>query len=187
MAKIYLVRHGKAAAGFGTHRDPGLDDFGRQQAQDVAKVLSQLAPPKLSLYSSPLARAYETAQPLADLWDVAHADITIEPRVAEIPSPTEDLAERASWLANAMQGGWDELDQPFQIWREQLHECLLALPQNCVIFSHFVAINAAVGLAQQDPRMRIFSPDNCSVTTLNNDNGQLQVEHLGQSAETFVN
>ena len=28
MPTILLVRHGQAAAGFGSHRDPGLDDVG---------------------------------------------------------------------------------------------------------------------------------------------------------------
>ena len=39
MATVQLVRHGKAAAGFGAHPDPGLDDLGRHQAQAVAAML----------------------------------------------------------------------------------------------------------------------------------------------------
>ena len=41
MAIVQLVRHGKAAAGFGTHPDPGLDDLGRSQAAAVAAMLDQ--------------------------------------------------------------------------------------------------------------------------------------------------
>jgi broad specificity phosphatase PhoE len=105
MAKIYLVRHGKAAAGFDGHHDPGLDATGRAQAEATARDLAPVGP--LALYSSPLARARETAEPLAAHWD---SDIIIEPRVAEIPSPTEDLAARAAWLRR-MQGRWRELDR----------------------------------------------------------------------------
>ena len=80
MAKIYMVRHGKAAAGFDGHADPGLDDLGRSQAEATAAMLADLGP--LTIYSSPLARARETAMPLAERWD---SEVIIEPRVAEIP------------------------------------------------------------------------------------------------------
>ncbi len=89
MATIYLVRHGKASAGFDTHLDPGLDEIGRAQAQATADVLEPLGP--LSIYSSPLARALETARPLAERWGVTPS---IEPRVAEIPSPSSFPIER---------------------------------------------------------------------------------------------
>jgi broad specificity phosphatase PhoE len=182
MAMIHLVRHGQAAAGFGTHKDPGLDDLGRQQATAVAAMLEPLGP--MPIWSSPLARAFETAEPLAALWQ---QQIKIETRVAEIPSPTEDLAARAQWLGQAMQGNWSDLAEEFQSWRSSLADCLLQLDHDCVMFSHYVAINAAVGTAQQDPRMRVFAPDNCSVTTLNNSGGVLTVETLGRTADTRIN
>ncbi len=40
MAKIHLVRHGEAAAGFGTHKDPGLSELGQKQAESVAHLLA---------------------------------------------------------------------------------------------------------------------------------------------------
>lgn len=63
MAKIYLVRHGQAASGWGLEEDPGLDDLGRSQARDAAQKLAPLGP--LPILSSPKARARETASPLA--------------------------------------------------------------------------------------------------------------------------
>ena len=36
MTRLYLVRHGRAAAGWDTDPDPGLDEIGRGQAQAVA-------------------------------------------------------------------------------------------------------------------------------------------------------
>ena len=116
--------------------------------------------------SSPLARAQETAQPLARRWQ---ANVAIETRVAEIPSPTQDLEERARWLAKAMAGHWLDLDAATIEWRDALVACLMAVERDCVMFSHYVAINAAVGAAQGDDRMRIFAPDYCSVTILTND------------------
>lgn len=182
MAKIHLVRHGQAAAGFGTHRDPGLNELGRHQANAVAAMLEPLGP--LPIWSSPLARAHETAQPLANLWQ---QEIMIEERVAEIPSPSEDLSERARWLGNAMQGNWSDLAEEFRAWRQALTDCLIQIEHDCIIFSHYVAINAAVGAAQKDDRMRVFAPDNCSVTIIDSHDGVLSVDVLGRSADTKIN
>jgi broad specificity phosphatase PhoE len=182
MSKIYMVRHGKAAAGFDGHPDPGLDDLGRIQAEATAQVLLPLGP--LPVLSSPLARARETALPLATLWQ---SDVVIEPRVAEIPSPTDDLAERTAWLRQAMAGRWSDLGTDLMAWRQALIDCLLALQQDSVVFCHFIAINVAVGAAQDDDRLVIFRPDNGSVTQLRNDGGALSVVELGRTAETQVN
>ena len=184
MAKIYLVRHGKAAAGFDGHVDPGLDDLGRAQAEATAHMLADLGP--MPIYSSPLARARETALPLAERWA---AEVVIEPRVAEIPSPTDDLAERSAWLRQAMAGTWSALPEPLQAWRQALIDCVLAIPVDSVVFCHYIAINVAVGgaAAGEDDRMVIFSPDNGSVTTLSNDGGTLSVLELGRTAVTHVN
>ena len=182
MAKIYLVRHGKAAAGFDGHHDPGLDTLGQEQAARTAAALAPLGP--LPLYSSPLARARETALPLAERWQ---AEIVIEPRVAEIPSPTTDLTARTEWLRAAMQGRWRDLGPELLAWRDALVASLLELPGDSVIVSHYVAINAAVGVATQDDRMVIFAPDNASVTVLETLRGELHVRALGASADTFVN
>jgi broad specificity phosphatase PhoE len=182
MAKIYLVRHGKAAAGFDGHHDPGLDATGRAQAEATARDLAPVGP--LALYSSPLARARETAEPLAAHWD---SDIIIEPRVAEIPSPTEDLAARAAWLRQAMQGRWRELDRDLNAWRERLIGCLCDLDADAVVVCHYVAINVAVGAALDDDRLVVFAPDNASVTLLDNAGGRLSVVELGRTAQTQVN
>jgi len=182
MSKIYMVRHGKAASGFDGHLDPGLDDLGRIQAEATAQVLAPLGP--LPVLSSPLARARETAQPLADLW---HMDVRIEPRVAEIPSPTRHLAQRTAWLREIMTGRWSDLGSDLQQWRHALVDCLLEQPQDSVVFCHFIAINVAVGAAQNDDRLVIFSPDNGSVTVLNADADGLELVDLGHTAQTQVN
>jgi len=182
MSKIYMVRHGKAASGFGAHLDPGLDDLGQIQAEATAQVLAPLGP--MPVLSSPLARALETAQPLAALWQT---EIRIEPRVAEIPSPTSDLAERVAWLQEIMPGRWSDLNADLQNWRQALVSCLLEQTQDSVVFCHFIAINVAVGAAQDDDRIVIFSPDNGSVTVLSTDGGRLAVVNLGNTAATQVN
>lgn len=177
-----MIRHGKAAAGFGSHADPGLDEQGVRQAEATAEALASVGP--LPVYSSPLARALETAAPLARRWQV---EPIIEPRVAEIPSPTEDLAERGAWLRRIMQGRWQDLDQSLQTWRQALVEFLTALDRDAVVFCHFIAINVAVGAARNDDRLVVFPPDYGSVTLLSNDRGALQLLELGRSAQTRVN
>ena len=182
MATLYLVRHGKAAAGFDGHLDPGLDDLGRQQARIAAEELARLNP--MTLYSSPLARAQETAIPLARRWE---ATPIIEPRVAEIPSPTTDLNARTTWLRQVMQDRWSNLPEALQSWRQNLIDCLLEMPQDSVVFCHFIAINVAVGRARGEDAMLVFRPDNGSITRLSTDSGQLKLESLGKEADTKVN
>ena len=181
MPLIYLVRHGKAAAGWDGHLDPGLDPLGETQSRLAADLLAPIGP--LAILSSPLARARETAAFLAELWD---REPVIETRMAEIPSPSADLAARTAWLRSAMAGTWAELDPQYQRWRDEVIECLTSLTEDTVIFSHFIAINTAVGHAQGDDRLVCFRPDNASITRLNNDAGKLAVEELGSEAHTEV-
>jgi broad specificity phosphatase PhoE len=181
MVRIHLVRHGKAAAGWDGHPDPGLDETGRAQAERTAARL--MAGPPMALVSSPLARARETAEPLARAWGRTPR---IEPRVAEIPSPSEDLAVRAAWLREAMAGTWGDLDPALAQWRDDVVACVEALTADTVIFSHFIAINAVVGHLQGDDRLVVFRPDNASVTTLVHDDNGLRLETLGDEASTEV-
>ena len=183
MARIYLVRHGKAAAGFDGHLDPGLDETGQREARDTAQTLAPLGP--LALRSSPLARAMETAAPLAALWEQVPV---IEERVAEIPSPTEDLTARAQWLRNMMAGGWSAVPE-LADWRSRLVDCLRQLSEDTVIFSHFIAINVAVGEATEDERVVCFRPNNGSITIIENSDGgpALSLIELGDQANTRVN
>jgi broad specificity phosphatase PhoE len=182
MARLILVRHGRAAAGWDAHADPGLDDAGRAQAEAVADTLQPLGP--LPIIVSPLQRTVETAIPLATRWSVAPV---VDVRVAEVPSPTEELAERGTWLARAMAGTWAELGEPWTTWRDQLVGALLDVPVDTVVVTHFIAINAAVGAATGDDRVVSFAPANASQTTLTNDDGRLTVVTLGDEARTVVN
>src|SRR5258707_9406918 len=104
MSGIYLVRHGRAAADWGSHVDRGLDDVGRTQAEAMARELAPKGP--LPLVASPLRRTRETAAALERRWELV---ARIEPRVGEIPSPVEDLAARAAWLRGIMPCRWPEL------------------------------------------------------------------------------
>ncbi|TVS11803.1 MAG: histidine phosphatase family protein [Gammaproteobacteria bacterium] len=181
MPRIYLVRHGKAAAGWDGHPDPGLDPLGQTQSRIAADFLAPLGP--LAIRSSPLARARETAAFLAEIWDV---EPLIEPRMAEIPSPSEDLAERSAWLQKAMAGTWADLEPRYRQWRDTVLDCLREIEQDTVIFSHFIAINVAVGHVKGNDRIVCFRPDNASITQLTVHDGRLALAELGSEANTEV-
>ena len=185
MTTLYLIRHARPAASFGDSVDPGLDDVGRSQAETAARELAGRMRPR-PVYSSPLQRCRETAEPLAGLWGVTPI---ISAEVGEIPSPPLSLAERQAWLRNAMAGTWAELKQSapagspdFDAWRAGLLKAVQAMPADCVIFSHFVAINAIVGAAQGSDLMVSFRPDHASVTTIEVSGATISVRELGREA-----
>ncbi|MDE2706727.1 MAG: phosphoglycerate mutase family protein [Gemmatimonadota bacterium] len=184
MPTILLVRHGQAAAGFGSHRDPGLDDVGRAQAEAVTEELAARFEAPVPIYSSPLKRAQETAAPLARRWG---SDVILEPRVAEIPSPTEDLRERARWLRGVMAGKWTELPEQLLRWRQKLIDCVLGFETDAVVFCHFIAINVVVGAATGAEELIVFRPDNASVTDVVTDQSKLRLTEFGQEANTQIN
>ena len=184
MATIYMVRHGRAAAGFGAHRDPGLDDAGREQAANAAQELGGMLSEPVPVFTSPLARTRETATPLVAIWNV---EPTVEDRIAEIPSPTTDLQERATWLRGVMRGKWTDLEPHLIEWRQTMIDWALAQETNIVAFSHFIAINVLVGAATNADDLITFAPDNGSITRLDNAGGTLTVVELGRQAQTRVN
>ena len=181
MAKLYLVRHGKATAGWGMEKDPGLDDLGHAQAKAAALTLAPLGP--LSIITSPLTRTRETSKPLAKIWEI---EPQVEKRVGEIRFPSENSANRVKWLKKIMIDQWPNLDQDLQQWRREVIETLCACEADCVVFSHFIAINAAVGHATGDNRVVSFRPDNCSITTLETNGNNLLLIERGAEAVTEV-
>jgi broad specificity phosphatase PhoE len=184
MARIYMVRHGRAEAGFGESMDPALDALGREQAQAVAETLASRGP--LPILSSPLRRTRETAAPLAALW---HSDVGIEDAVAEVPSPMGmTLEARVAWLRDMMGGAWHDVPHDLAAWRARCVATVAAIAQDTVVFSHYVAINVIAGAATSDDRVVVFSPDNCSVTVFETDGTHLKlIEKGAEAALTKVN
>lgn len=181
---LYLVRHGRARAGFDEAHDPGLDAVGRDQAAAVAARLDAVGP--LPVVSSPLLRARQTAAAFETLWRV---QARVEPAVAEIPSPAPiaaDLQARAAWLRGAMRGTWSELPAEYAEWRDRLVAALVNIETSSVVTTHFIAINAAVGAATDDDRIVCFAPDNCSCTRLGVEDGRLVLRELGHERPTQV-
>ena len=181
MAILYLVRHGRPEAAFDAALDPSLDDTGRAQARATAAELAQRGP--LPVVTSPLARARETAQPLADRWGV---DPVVETCVAELPSPGNEPTARAAFVREILRRRWPETPPEVQSWREALLEYVRRVEEDTAVFSHFIAINALAGAALGDDRVVAFRPDHASVTRLRVGPEGFSVESLGREADTGV-
>ena len=182
MAQIYLVRHGKAMAGWGMEKDPGLDDLGHAQAKAAALTLAPLGP--LPILTSPLARTRETSRPLAKIWGL---EPRVEKRVGEIQFPSETPADRVRWLKEVMVDQWTNLDLDLRQWRREVIEALVSIATDTVVFTHYIAINVAVGHATEDDRVVCFRPDNASITVLETNGYSLNLVKLGDEADTRVN
>ena len=185
MTHVYLIRHARPAATWGEALDPGLDDIGRAQAGAAARKLHEAMAPT-PVYTSPLNRCRETAAPLSNLWG---RDAAIFEAVAEIPSPPLGLAEKQRWLHAAMQGTWPELQATapsgspdYLAWRERLIRELTSFDHDCVIFTHYIAINVAVGAAQGHDRVLSFKPNHASITHIEIANSRIKVCELGEEA-----
>lgn len=183
MGHVVLVRHGRAAAAWDADADPGLDEVGHRQAEQMASSLVLFGP--LPLYSSPLRRCVETAQALGSRWG---ADPIVDPHVGEVESPTADLAERGAWLRAFMQQTWAEQPEPLRAWRRRVVDAVVRIGSegDAVVVSHFIAINAVVSHATGDERVVCFAPDNCSRTEVKVDGDRIEVVELGGQARTLV-
>ena len=158
MTRLLLVRHARPAAGFEAARDPGLDALGLGQAD---ALVERLGDDRLSLVTSPLRRARETAAPLARHWA---CEAEIAAAFGEIPTPAGSPAQRAEWLRGLLAQRWADVDPSLVAWRAVLLEALAAVPSDAVVVSHFVAINTVIGCATGDDRLVSCSPGHASVT-----------------------
>lgn len=185
MPRLHLVRHAEPAARYTEHPDPGLSDSGRAQATALVEVLAPLT--DVVLATSPLRRAVETGEPVA----VARGlELAVDPAVAEIHSPSDDLAERATWLHKALRSRWSELGAPQRAWRRALLDRLLAVEHDTVVFTHFVAINVAIGAATGVDDVVCAAVGHTSVTTLDvvrdAEGSRLVLVRMGDEAVTDV-
>jgi len=180
---IYLVRHGEAAASWGEDPDPGLSKLGQQQAREAAYSLASGTLQDCLLVSSPLARARETAEPLAAS---LAKPVAIDSVFREVPSPVP-LEQRQAWLRQFMTQQWHEQPEALQQWRTAILDTLSAVRETTIVFTHFLVINAVVGSVMERPETLCCWPANGSITTLSAESGALKLESLGEQLQTHVN
>ena len=181
MARLMLVRHAEPTASWGAHPDPGLSTDGHRQADEVASACADRGPAAIA--TSPLRRAQETATPLAARWSVA---ARVEPEVGEIPTPPSLATDRGDWLREVLGGRWPDVAADTRRWHAELVRALQAIDEPTVVFTHFVAINAAVGAATGDDRVWVSSPAHASITELEADGATLTLVALGAQSTSRI-
>lgn len=189
MSRAYMIRHGRPNSTWSqsSDDDPGLDSTGIAQAEAARDALLALAEPfrPVSVISSPLRRCLETAAPFARALGV---EVEIDPVFGEVPTPRHlDRAERPAWLRRAFAGRWGEIvgDLDYEAWRTAIHDAL-SKRAGAAIFSHYVALNAAVSKASGDDRVLAFRPDHASITVFEVGAGPARLISLGREAGTQV-
>ena len=140
---------------------------------------------RTALASARNSRCRETAAPLAEALGV---EVEIDPRVGEIPTPAALSAdERPDWLRQAFGGLWAEVvgDLDYAAWAQSVASALMD-HQGKAVFSHFVALNAAVATATGDPRVVAFRPDHCSRSVFRVEGDRLILAEKGREAQSQV-
>jgi broad specificity phosphatase PhoE len=173
--ELVLVRHALPvridSTPDGRPADPGLADRGREQAQ---RVLQALSLDRIdAVYSSPAARALETAAPLVEKLGLP---LEVEPGIAEFdagdPSyvPVEELraANDPRWQAlvrgDLMTANVDPVAFRNRVVAGVERVVALHPGQRVVLFSHSGTINAYCGHVLGQQRALWFAPDYASVT-----------------------
>lgn len=176
MPLLFLVRHGEPASGWGgAEPDPGLSPLGMAQAGHAALALRRRMIG--AAITSPLMRCRETAA----AYEMEAAVVArVSDGVREVPTPA-GLSDRSGWLAKAMEGRWSD-DPALAAFRDGVVKTLLAQQHDTAVFSHYVAINAAVGAALGDDRVAVFKPGHCSITILESQDGALRLVERGAEA-----
>ena len=201
--KLLLVRHGEstwnAEGRYQGRLDAPLSTRGRAQAQSLAALLrdEQLRTqpaPLWVIFSSPLARAYETAQACALALDVP---VQVDGRLTEISH-----GEWEGKLREDIAARWPEL---FDAWRTRPHDVrfpdgetlaevharfqsfLADLPagaQSALIITHDVIVRLGVLAARAKP-LSAFNEiriDNAGLTELALDNANLAVVRINDTS-----
>ena len=154
-------------------RIPASTIIGHGQADAVAERLARLGP--LSIVLQPAAALPRDRRSAGRCWGIA---VSHRAAVAEIPSPEGvAMADRVDWLREAMRARGPTSARATPTFRDGVVSASLRIDRDTVVFSHFVAINAAIGAAIGDDRLVIRSLDNCSVTVIDVVDGAL---HAGR-------
>lgn len=177
--EVLLIRHGRSAdivPGSAESADPPLHDLGVQQAELLARRLGGKT--IHAVYSSHLARAFQTAAPLARSRSL---DVEIHPELEEVRLGDwghGEFRRRAAvrdpeWVAWSMTGRWDgipggEGDDAFRARVAGVVDDLSARHrgQTIAVVAHGGTINAYVAHLFGMHRSLVFTCENTSITAL---------------------
>jgi len=157
---IYLIRHGKTENPWVQHADSKLSALGHQQASALVESWSFPKPAKI--VSSPLQRAMQTAQRLADHYEM---EVEVMNAFTEIPAPEVGDPERGPFLKRLIDPNitWKAFDDgQVREWRETLVREAKGIPDQAAVFTHYATINALISDVQESELINIVNPENCS-------------------------
>ncbi|MCH1552990.1 MAG: phosphoglycerate mutase family protein [Luminiphilus sp.] len=183
MTDIWIVRHGEAAASWEADPDPALSELGRSQAETTSLALLECLPNHVSIISSPLRRAQETAEALATKMQ---KHVAIDSRFSEVRSPVP-LSKRKDWLRNFMQQDWTQQSEDLWDWRNDIVAGLTACQGPTVVFCHFLVINAVVAQVSGSNKVLQCWPANASFHHFALESGELSLLKLGEQMDSAVN
>jgi probable phosphoglycerate mutase len=197
---LYCVRHGESAYNaegrIQGQSDVPLSGLGHRQSRAVAEALSGL--PVQAIYASPLRRAMQTAQPVAER---LHLEIRADPRLMEIHAGVfqEKLRSELDELYHEPYARWKSGDPDFAIpggesrrdlmrrGREVFEEIGRADPlRGCpdgqvVVITHGGLLAAALKALLEIPAQRHpFVLQNGSISQLELDDGRVRLLSLNQ-------
>jgi broad specificity phosphatase PhoE len=199
--KLLLIRHGESRGNL-NHQwqgwlDEPLTDQGREQAHRLAQRLHcwsvENSEPVAAVYSSTLARAFQTASVLARRWSVPlildwrlrERDIGVMQGLTwpEIESFYPEIAEtiRQRWTVPALPGGETVVDLAERVW--QVFEEIVDrdngryVDSNVAIVSHGGAINAYFNrlIGRGDDMPFIFRLGNTSLSVVEIQDGRPRI------------
>ena len=172
---LLLIRHGQARAGDGSYGpDTPLSELGRNQAEKLAQSLSH-DPVPVAVYTSPFARALETAVPLCQKRSLSPIpDLRL--REFELGATSLHEAQQRPDLVlwkpdhRGVQGG-ETLEEFSARVATVCNEVADQHQGECVaIFAHAGTIDAAirwsVGLTPSTPWQHEFDLTNASITEI---------------------
>jgi len=187
--QILLVRHGRSAdvvPGSPESADPPLHEVGVEQAARLSARLSGM--PLTAVYSSHLARARQTAQPLADERGLT---VQVDPDLEEIRLgdwANGEFRRRAAvrdpeWVAWSRTGRWDGIPgcEGDDVFRDRLDRVIAPLAarhggQSIAVVCHGGAIAAYLAHVLGTPRSLWLTVENTSIS----------VVRLGSAGPTVV-
>jgi len=179
---MYLVRHGDARFMWGQDEDPSLSQMGLDQARALAARHTELA--GCPILTSPMRRAQETGQVLAEAWGSSRQMIE---DLSEIPPPSGlDEQGRRDWIRQAEAKTWTEMSESYVSWRDGVVSWLRSRRSSFVAVTHTFFINAALGDATSDPHVVIFWPENCSLTHIRSGNDVFELVSRGDVGHSVL-
>ncbi len=96
------------------------------------------------------------------------------------------MSARVGWLRQALAGSWSDLDARYAAYRRGVLDFVASAPDGAVVVSHFVAINAVLGVCLGEDRLLLRSLDNTSVTVIGVDNAGVRLIVGGDEADTLI-